>query len=65
MPDSEMLDAIGDYGLCVAAHDVLSAGDWERTWVCQSGELVYLAPSIREAITGTVQLLQKQGATRH
>ena len=37
MTDEERLDAIGNYGLCIATHDTLQHGDWERVWVCQYG----------------------------
>jgi len=34
MTDSERLDALGDYGLCIATHDTFKHGSWEKCWVC-------------------------------
>lgn len=68
MNDSDRLDAIGEYGLCVATHDSLTHEGWERVWVCQYGEAgqnVYMAPTIREAIDGAVLDLTTRGARRH
>lgn len=68
MNDSERLDAIGEYGLCVATHDSLTHHGWERVWVCQYGDsmqLVFMAPTIREAIDGAVLDLTTRGQQRH
>jgi len=66
--DTERLDAIGEYGLCVATHDTLNYGEWERTWVCQYGtqmERLVMAPTIREAIDAAVLDLRATGAAKH
>lgn len=68
MTDTERLNAIGEYGLCVATHDMLSHGQWERTWVCQYGEAqerLVMAPTIREAIDAAVLDLHTIGEAKH
>ena len=68
MDDSERLDAIGEYGLCIAAHDTLKPNGWERTWVCQYGpdmKSIFMAPTIREAIDGAVLDLEANHQLRH
>lgn len=54
MNDSERLDALEIYGLCVATHDVLQHGQWARTWVCSYGDRVMLGPTIRDVIDSAV-----------
>ena len=62
MTDTERLDAIGDYGLCLAAEDTLTDGQWIRRWICHYGEQVLIAPTIREAIDAAVlDLTTSQG----
>ena len=54
MNDTQRLDALNDYGLCLATHDTLNHGSWSRVWVCQYGDRVMLAPTIREAIDAAI-----------
>lgn len=54
MNDTERLEAIEIYGLCVATHDTLKRHGWERTWVCTYGNRVMLGSSIREVIDAAV-----------
>lgn len=67
MKDTERLDAIEKYGLCLATHDVLQHGSWIRTWVVQMGSdpHVILAPSIREVIDAAILYVSSQGLTRN
>lgn len=68
MTDEERLNAIGKYGLCVATHDTLNHGEWERTWVCQYGpamERIIMAPTIREVIDAAVLDIQTLGQQKH
>ena len=65
MNDTQRLDALNDYGLCLATHDTLSHGQWTRVWVVQYGDRVMLAPTIREAIDAAVFDITTQGFTRN
>jgi hypothetical protein len=68
MTDTERLDAIGEYGLCVTTHDTLRDGQWYRQWVCQYGEAqerLVVAPSIREAIDAAVLDLRTNEQVKH
>lgn len=68
LDDTERLDAIGKYGLCVATHDTLQHGQWERAWVCQYGpgmERVMMAPTIREVIDAAVLDITTNGPAKH
>lgn len=69
MTDTERLDAIGHYGLCVATHDLLNHGEWERTWVCTyyigTEQRVMMAPTIRDVIDAAVLDLTTSSATEH
>lgn len=48
--DTMRLNAIDEFGLCVAAHDQLTATGWNRTWSCCYGASVVMGTSIREVI---------------
>jgi len=63
--DTDRLDAIGEYGLCVATHDTLSHTGWTRVWVVQHGESIVMGPTIREAIDGMLLELQTKGHIKH
>ena len=68
MNDTERLDAIGHYGLCVATHDSLNHGEWERVWVCQYGpgmQKVVMASTIREVIDAAVLDIHTMGQQPH
>lgn len=69
MNDSDRLDAIGEYGLCVATHDSLTREGWERTWVCQyeiAGETrVIFAPDIRDVIDAAILEFTTINGPRH
>jgi hypothetical protein len=65
MNDTKRLDAIGDYGLCVATHDSLNNSQWTRVWVVTYLDKALLAPTIREAIDGAVLDLTSMGLTRN
>lgn len=58
LTDTERLDAIGEYGLCVVTSDQLTAAGWERTWVCNyykdNQDKVIFGPSIREVIDAAI-----------
>lgn len=54
MNDTERLDALDVYGLCVATHDTLKSSGWERVWVCTYGDRVMMGKSIREVIDAAV-----------
>jgi hypothetical protein len=64
MNDTQRLDALNDYGLCLATHDTLNHGEWFRVWVVQYGETVMMGPTIREAIDAAVLDLITRGQTR-
>lgn len=63
MNDTQRLDALSDYGLCLATHDTLSHDGWSRVWVVQYGERIIMAPSIREAIDAAVLDISTNGLT--
>lgn len=65
MNDTQRLDAIGEYGLCIATHDTLAHSLWTRVWVVTYLDKVLLAPTIREAIDGAVLDLQSMELTRN
>lgn len=52
--DTQRLDAIREYGLCLASHEVRTSGGWKSGWVVHYGEHVIVAPTIREAIDAAV-----------
>jgi hypothetical protein len=62
--DTQRLDAIGEYGLCVATHDTLSNTGWDRVWVVTYQDKALLAPTIREAIDGAVLDLTSMGLAK-
>jgi hypothetical protein len=62
--DTQRLDALGQYGLCVVTHDTLVAGVWTRQWVAQYGPSAVVAPTIREAIDLAVLDITTGGLTR-
>ena len=69
MTDSERLDAIGQYGLCVATHDLLNHGEWKRTWVCTyhigTEQRIMMAPTIRDVIDAAILDLTTSSVTEH
>ena len=65
MNDSQRLDAIGEYGLCLATHDVLTYNGWNRTWVVHYEDRVMMAPTIREAIDAAVFDLSTRGLSKN
>lgn len=65
MNDTQRLDAIGEYGLCIATHDSLNRSQWQRTWVITYHDKTLLAPTIREAIDAAVLDLRSMGLTRN
>jgi hypothetical protein len=52
--DTERLEALEIYGLCVATHDTLKHGSWERVWVCTYGDRTMMGPTIRDVIDAAV-----------
>jgi hypothetical protein len=50
MDDTARLNAIDEFGLCVAAHDQLTSAGWSRTWSCHYGTSVVVGTTIREVI---------------
>lgn len=65
MNDTQRLDAISDYGLCLATHDSLGHSGWVRVWVVAYGETTLLAPTIRDAIDAAVLDISAKGLTRN
>ena len=65
MNDTQRLDAIGDYGLCLATHDSLVHSQWTRVWVVTYLDKAVLSPTIREAIDAAVLDLRSMGFTRN
>jgi hypothetical protein len=63
--DTMRLDALNDYGLCLATHDTLSHGQWTRVWVVQYGERVMLGPTIRDAIDAAILDITAEGLTKN
>lgn len=64
MNDTQRLDAIHEYGLCLATHEVLTTVGWQLTWVVHYGDRVMLAPTIREAIDAAVFDLSTRGLAK-
>jgi hypothetical protein len=55
MNDTERLDALETYGLCVASHDALRHGQWTRLWVCTYDvNKCVIGGSIRDVIDAAV-----------
>lgn len=69
MDDGKRLDAIGEYGLCIATYDQLTKAGWERTWVCQyqvDGEpRVIFGENIREVLDAAILEFTDCGVQRH
>lgn len=64
MNDTERLDALGRYGLCLVTHDSLENGEWTRQWVAHYGPKAIFAPTLRDAIDAAVLDITTGGATR-
>lgn len=62
--DTDRLDALGHYGLCVVTHDTLVDGVWHRQWVAQYGPSAVVAPTIREAIDAAMLDITTGGLTK-
>lgn len=69
MTDSERLDALGRYGLCVVAHDSLVNTEWERTWVCSYvvnlDQRLIMGPSIRDVIDAAILDIEANSDIQH
>lgn len=65
MNDTQRLEAIGDYGLCLATHDTLAHSGWTRMWVVTYDERVILGPTIREVIDAAVLDITTRGLARN
>lgn len=66
MDDTQRLDAIGNYGLCVVRHDDLVGGRWLSRWTCNYGVGVQVeAPTMRQAIDLAVADIERHGADCH
>lgn len=65
MNDTQRLDALNDYGFCIATHDTLNHSGWVRVWVAQYGDRIIMAPTIREVIDAAVLDITTQGLTRN
>lgn len=60
MDDTQRLDAIGKYGLCIVQHQQRINGQWSPTWECHYGiDKSVSAQTIREAIDMAVQASQE------
>lgn len=59
MDDSQRLDSLATYGLCVAQLASFIEGEWSYRWVCHFGiEQRVEAPSIREVIDLAVATIE-------
>lgn len=67
MTDTERLEAIEKYGLCLATHDTLQHSQWTRVWVVTIGgdPNAILAPTIREVIDAAILYARANGLTRN
>ena len=68
MNDTERLDAIGEYGLCIAQHQQRTVDGWSITWIVQYGHFgdrLAISPDIREAIDAAVLDLTTNDKTSH
>ena len=69
LSDSERLDAIGRYGLCVVRQDTLVSSQWEETWVCSffvnGAEVLMMGPTLREVLDSTVAHIEQFQPTKH
>jgi len=66
--DAERLDAIGELGLCLVAHDIFEDGKWHRFWMCQASmeaEQGVASRDIRSAIDNAVMLIQASESSKH
>lgn len=63
MNDTQRLDALGKYGLCIARHYERVEGRWRSHWVVNYGiDKSLEAPTEREAIDRAVADLQAEEA---
>lgn len=61
MNDTQRLDALALYGLCVAQIGERKDGEWSYRWVCNFGiEQSIEAPTIRDAIDQAVQIIEAE-----
>lgn len=67
LTDTQRLEAIEEYGLCLSTHDVLQHSQWTRTWVVTIGgdPNAILAPSIREVIDAAILYARAHNLTRN
>lgn len=65
MTDTERLDALQKYGLCVTMHAVLTVEGWIDIWVCNYGMKTIMAPTIREVIDAAVLDITCIGGEKH
>lgn len=64
MDDTQRLDALDRYGLCLAGHDTLGPEGWTRVWSCHYRDRHVVAPTLRAAID-TAVLDIEAGSTAH
>lgn len=61
MDDTQRLDALGQYGLCIVQHQQRIEGQWIAHWHCHYGiDQSVTAPTIREAIDLAVKACNEE-----
>lgn len=61
MNDTQRLDSLANYGICIAQiAERAAGGDWSYRWVCNFGiDQSIEAPTIREALDLAVETINK------
>lgn len=61
MDDTQRLDSLAEYGLCVSQHSLLQNDQWTERWVCHFGIGESLeGETIREVIDAAVELINSR-----
>jgi len=58
LTDTERLDALSDYGLCLAQNLHVTISGTDETWVCTWSDKCVIAPTQREAIDLMVAIVE-------
>lgn len=57
MDDTQRLDALGEYGLCISGQYHYDRGEWKHWWRCHfDNDKVIERPTIREVIDEAVRI---------
>lgn len=59
--DTQRLDALNDYGLCLTTQDSLVEGVWHRQWICAYGDSAVISSTLRKAIDAAVLDISTKG----